>query len=152
MIEVDRLTKRYGPVPAIQDVSFAVEKGQIVGFLGPNGAGKTTTMRILAGFMPASGGHRPGRRLRRVRAVAGGPAPDRLPAGERAALPGDAVEEYLASRRHQGTGRGERRRRVDDVMERCRIDDVRERLIGPLSKGYRQRVGLAEALIADPTC
>ena len=83
MIEVDRLTKRYGPVPAIQDVSFTVEKGEIVGFLGPNGAGKTTTMRILSCFMPATGGTRPGRRLRRLRAVARGPAADRLPARER---------------------------------------------------------------------
>jgi gliding motility-associated transport system ATP-binding protein len=151
MIEVDRLTKRYGPVPAIQDVSFAVEKGQIVGFLGPNGAGKTTTMRILACFMPASSG---------TARVAGydvfeqslevrrriGYLPENVP------LYGDmTVAAYLDFVANvKGLGRSERRRRVGEVLERCQIPDVRERLIGRLSKGYRQRVGLAQALIADP--
>jgi ABC-2 type transport system ATP-binding protein len=151
MIEVDRLTKRYGPTPAIQDVSFAVEKGQIVGFLGPNGAGKTTTMRILSCFMPASSG---------TARVAGydvfeqslevrrriGYMPENVP------LYGDmTVAAYLDFVAHiKGLGRSERRRRVGEVLERCQIPDVRERLIGRLSKGYRQRVGLAQALIADP--
>jgi ABC-2 type transport system ATP-binding protein len=151
MIEVDRLTKRYGPVPAIQDVSFAVEKGQIVGFLGPNGAGKTTTMRILSCFMPASSG---------TARVAGydvfehslevrrriGYLPENVP------LYGDmTVAAYLDFVANvKGLGRSERRRRVGEVLERCQIPDVRERLIGRLSKGYRQRVGLAQALIADP--
>jgi ABC-2 type transport system ATP-binding protein len=151
MIEVDRLTKYYGPNPAIQDVSFSVDKGQIVGFLGPNGAGKTTTMRILSCFMPASAG---------TARVAGH----------------DVFEESLEVRRRigylpenvplyvdmtvatyldfvadvKGIGRSERRRRVGEVLERCQIPDVRERLIGRLSKGYRQRVGLAQALIGDP--
>jgi ABC-2 type transport system ATP-binding protein len=151
MIEVDRLTKRYGPVPAIEDVSFTVEKGQIVGFLGPNGAGKTTTMRILSCFMPASSG---------TARVAGydvfeqslevrrriGYMPENVP------LYGDmTVAAYLDFVAHiKGLGRSERRRRVGEVLERCQIPDVRERLIGRLSKGYRQRVGLAQALIADP--
>jgi ABC-2 type transport system ATP-binding protein len=151
MIEVDRLTKRYGPVPAIQDVSFAVEKGQIVGFLGPNGAGKTTTMRILSCFMPASSG---------TARVAGfdvfeqslevrrriGYMPENVP------LYGDmTVAAYLDFVAHiKGLGRSERRQRVGEVLERCQIPDVRGRLIARLSKGYRQRVGLAQALIADP--
>jgi ABC-2 type transport system ATP-binding protein len=151
MIEVDRLTKRYGPVPAIQDVSFTVEKGQIVGFLGPNGAGKTTTMRILSCFMPASGG---------TARVAGydvfeqslevrrriGYLPENVPLY--ADMTVDAYLDFVAN--IKGLGRSERRRRVGEVLERCQIPDVRGRLIGRLSKGYRQRVGLAQALIADP--
>jgi ABC-2 type transport system ATP-binding protein len=151
MIEVDRLTKRYGPIPAIQDVSFTVEKGQIVGFLGPNGAGKTTTMRILSCFMPASGG---------TARVAGydvfeqslevrrriGYLPENVPLY--ADMTVDAYLDFVAN--IKGLGRSERRRRVGEVLERCQIPDVRGRLIGRLSKGYRQRVGLAQALIADP--
>ena len=151
MIEVDRLTKYYGPVAAIQDVSFAVEKGTIAGFLGPNGAGKTTTMRILSCFMPASSGSA---------RVAGydvfeqslevrrriGYLPENVP------LYGDmtvaAYLDFVAD--IKGLGRTERRRRVGDVMGRCLIEDVQGRLIGRLSKGYRQRVGLAQALVADP--
>jgi ABC-2 type transport system ATP-binding protein len=151
MIEVDRLTKRYGPIPAIQDVSFTVEKGQIVGFLGPNGAGKTTTMRILSCFMPASGG---------TARVAGydvfeqslevrrriGYLPENVPLY--ADMTVDAYLDFVAN--IKGLGRSERRRRIGEVLERCQIPDVRGRLIGRLSKGYRQRVGLAQALIADP--
>jgi ABC-2 type transport system ATP-binding protein len=151
MIEVDGLTKYYGPVAAIQDVSFGVDKGQIVGFLGPNGAGKTTTMRILACYMPASSGSA---------RVAGydvfeqslevrrriGYLPENVP------LYGDltvaAYLDFVAD--VKGLGRAERRRRVGEVMARCLIEDVRGRLIGRLSKGYRQRVGLAQALVADP--
>ena len=151
MIEVDRLTKYYGPVAAIQDVSFAVEKGTIAGFLGPNGAGKTTTMRILSCFMPASSGSA---------RVAGydvfeqslevrrriGYLPENVP------LYGDmtvaAYLDFVAD--IKGLGRTERRRRVGEVMGRCLIEDVQGRLIGRLSKGYRQRVGLAQALVADP--
>jgi gliding motility-associated transport system ATP-binding protein len=151
MIEVDRLTKHYGPMPAIQDVSFAVEKGQIVGFLGPNGAGKTTTMRILSCFMPPSGG---------TARVAGfdvfeqslevrrriGYLPENVPLY--ADMTVAAYLDFVAN--VKGLGRSERRRRVGEVLERCQIPDVRGRLIGRLSKGYRQRVGLAQALIADP--
>jgi ABC-2 type transport system ATP-binding protein len=151
MIEVERLTKYYGPTPAIHDVSFRVEKGQIWGFLGPNGAGKTTTMRILSCFMPASGG---------TARVAGydvfeqslevrrriGYLPENVP------LYVDmTVASYLDFVADvKGLGRADRRRRVGEVMARCLIDDVRNRLIGRLSKGYRQRVGLAQALVADP--
>ena len=151
MIEVDRLTKHYGPVAAIQDASFSVEKGAIVGFLGPNGAGKTTAMRILSCFMPASSG---------TARVAGfdvfeqslevrrriGYVPENVP------LYGDmtvgAYLDFVAD--VKGLGRADRRRRVGEVMARCLIEDVRERLIGRLSKGYRQRVGIAQALVADP--
>jgi len=151
MIEVDRLTKFYGSLAAIQDVSFSVEKGAIVGFLGPNGAGKTTTMRILSCFMPASSG---------AARVAGfdvfaqsievrkriGYLPENVP------LYGDmTVSTYLDFVGEvKGLGRADRRRRVGEVLDRCLIADVRHRLIARLSKGYRQRVGLAQALIADP--
>ena len=151
MIQVDHLTKRYGPVTAIHDVSFSVEKGRIVGFLGPNGAGKSTTMKILSCFMPASGG---------TARVAGydvfsqslevrqriGYLPENAPL-----YPELAVASYLDFVAEiKGVGRAERRGRVADVMERCFITDMQHRLIGKLSKGYRQRVGLAQALLGDP--
>src|SRR5437660_5276723 len=151
MIEVDRLTKNYGLVAAIRDVSFSVSPGQIVGFLGPNGAGKSTTMRILACFMPASSG---------VARVAGydvfrqsmevrrriGYLPENVPL-----YPDMRVAPYLDFVAEvKGIGRSERRRRVADVMDRCMVADVQNRLIGKLSKGYRQRVGLAQAIINDP--
>src|ERR1700730_15419626 len=151
MIQVDNLTKRYGPVTAIQDVSFNVDKGRIVGFLGPNGAGKSTTMKILSCFMPATGG---------TARVAGydvfsqslevrrriGYLPESAPL-----YPDLSVSSYLDFVAEiKGVGRGERRGRVADVMERCFITDMQNRLIGKLSKGYRQRVGLAQALLGDP--
>ena len=152
MIEVQNLTKQYaGGYTAIRDVSFNVEAGQIVGFLGPNGAGKSTTMRILACFMPATGG---------TAKVAGydvfresmdvrrriGYLPENVPlyTDMRVAPYLDFVAEI------KGVGRSERRRRVADVMDRCHITDMQHRLIGTLSKGYRQRVGLAQAIISDP--
>jgi ABC-2 type transport system ATP-binding protein len=151
MIEVSGLTKRYGPITAIHDVSFTVGRGQIVGFLGPNGAGKSTTMRILACFMPASGG---------AARVAGydvftqsmdvrrriGYLPENVPlyTDMKVAPYLDFVAEV------KGVGRSDRRRRVAEVMERCLISDVQNRYIGKLSKGYRQRVGLAQALVSDP--
>jgi ABC-2 type transport system ATP-binding protein len=128
-----------------------VEKGEIVGFLGPNGAGKTTTMRILACFMPASGG---------AARVAGydvfaqslevrrriGYLPENVPL-----YPDMPVAAYLSFVAEiKGIGRGERKHRVAGVMERCLIADVQHRSIGKLSKGYRQRVGLAQALVSDP--
>jgi ABC-2 type transport system ATP-binding protein len=151
MIQVDHLTKRYGPVTAIQDVSFNVEKGQIVGFLGPNGAGKSTTMKILSCFMPASGG---------TARIAGfdvftqslevrrriGYLPENAPLY--ADLPVAAYLDFVAS--VKGVARSGRRARVADVMDRCFITDMQHRLIGTLSKGYRQRVGLAQALLGDP--
>ena len=151
MIEVQKLTKHYGPVTAIRDVSFSVGPGEIVGFLGPNGAGKSTTMRILACFMPASSGaarvagydvFRDSLEVRRRI----GYLPESVPlyADLRVASYLDFVAEV------KGVGRGERRRRVAEAMERCLVTDVQNRLIGKLSKGYRQRVGLAQAIINDP--
>src|SRR6058998_3568814 len=151
MIEVEKLTKNYGPFTAIRDVSFSVAPGDIVGFLGPNGAGKSTTMRILSCFMPASSGSA---------RVAGydvfrdslevrkriGYLPENVP------LYGDMrVGPYLDFVAEvKGIARRERKSQVADVMDRCLITDVQNRLIGTLSKGYRQRVGLAQALVSDP--
>jgi ABC-2 type transport system ATP-binding protein len=151
MIEVQNLTKHYGSVTAIRDASFSVEAGRIVGFLGPNGAGKSTTMRILACFMPASGGSarvagfdvfRDSLEVRRRI----GYLPENVPLYNelRVSTYLDFVAEV------KGLGRSERRRSVADVMERCRITDVQGRLLGTLSKGYRQRVGLAQALVGRP--
>jgi ABC-2 type transport system ATP-binding protein len=151
MIEVEALTKHYGPVTAIRDVSFSVAPGDIVGFLGPNGAGKSTTMRILACFMPASSG---------TARVAGydvfrdsmevrkriGYLPENVPlySDMRVAPYLDFVAEV------KGVSRTQRKARVADVMDRCLIADMQNRLIGKLSKGYRQRVGLAQAIVNDP--
>ncbi len=151
MIEVESLTKHYGPVTAIRDVSFAVAPGDIVGFLGPNGAGKSTTMRILSCFMPASSG---------TARVAGfdvfrdsmavrqriGYLPENVPLYSEMRV--SSYLDFVAE--VKGVGRTLRRSRVADVMERCRIGDVQHRLIGKLSKGYRQRVGLAQAIVNDP--
>jgi ABC-2 type transport system ATP-binding protein len=151
MIQVEQLTKHYGPVTAIRDVSFAVEKGQIIGFLGPNGAGKSTTMRILSCFMPATSG---------TARVAGfdvfsdsmqvrrriGYLPENAPLYSD--LPVAAYLDFVAE--IKGVPRRERKARVAEVMERCFISDMPRRLIGKLSKGYRQRVGLAQALLGDP--
>jgi ABC-2 type transport system ATP-binding protein len=151
MIEVEQLTKRYGPVAAIRDVSFSVAPGQIVGFLGPNGAGKSTTMRILACFMPATSGsarvagHDVFLQSMEVRRRIGY-LPENVPlyTDMRVAPYLDFVAEV------KGVPRAERRRRVADVMDRCMVTDVQNRLIGRLSKGYRQRVGLAQAIVSDP--
>ncbi|MEK7715093.1 MAG: ATP-binding cassette domain-containing protein [candidate division NC10 bacterium] len=151
MIEVQKLTKHYGPVTAIRDVSFSVAPGEIVGFLGPNGAGKTTAMRILACFMPATSGaarvagYDVFRQSMEVRRRIGY-LPENVPlyTDMRVAPYLDFVAEV------KGVGRAERRRRVAEVMERCLITEVQGRLIGTLSKGYRQRVGLAQAIVSDP--
>jgi len=151
MIEVERLTKHYGPVTAIRDVSFSVAPGQIVGFLGPNGAGKSTTMRILACFMPASSGSarvagydvfRESLEVRRRI----GYLPENVPLYTEMRV--GPYLEFVAE--VKGVSRSDRRRRVADVMDRCRVADVQNRLIGTLSKGYRQRVGLAQAIVSDP--
>src|SRR5712691_9598129 len=151
MIEVERLTKSYGPFTAIRDVSFSVAPGEIVGFLGPNGAGKSTTMRIRACFMPASSGtvriagYDVFRESLKVRKRIGY-LPENVP------LYGDLrVAPYLDFVAEvKGVGRAERRRRVAEAMERCLITEVQHRIISRLSKGYRQRVGLAQAIIGDP--
>src|SRR6058998_3101530 len=151
MIEVRNLTKHYGPIAAINNVSFGVERGEVVGFLGPNGAGKSTTMRILSCFMPASSGSAKvagydvfSQSMEVRRRI--GYLPESVPlyTDMRVAAYLDFVAEV------KGLGRTARKKRVGEVMERCRIDDVEQRLIGKLSKGYRQRVGLAQAIISDP--
>ncbi len=151
MIEVRNLSKRYGELVAVRDVSFTASPGQILGFLGPNGAGKTTTMRIITGFMPASGG---------TVKVAGfdvfeqsievrkriGYLPENPP------LYNDmAVVPYLRfAGRLKGLSRGAIGAAIDHVLDTCGLKGMERRLLGHLSKGYRQRVGLAQALIHDP--
>jgi ABC-2 type transport system ATP-binding protein len=151
VIEVQHLTKRYGRITAVEDVTFRVERGEILGFLGPNGAGKTTTMRILTGFLPATEG---------TAVVAGFNVFDQpLEAKRRTGYlpetpplyPEMTVREYLDFvARIKGVASAERRSRVDTVMERTRIADVCDRHCGKLSKGYRQRVGLAQAILHNP--
>ncbi len=151
VIEVSRLTRRFGRVTAVEDLSFEVGPCEIVGFLGPNGAGKSTTMRILAGFLPATSGtarvvgfdvFRQSTEVRRRI----GYMPENNP------LPPDMrVREYLKFRaRLKGLHGNLCRERVDLVHELCGLKDVSRRIIGTLSKGYRQRVGLADALVHDP--
>ena len=151
MIEVQHLTKRYGPVTAVDDVTFRVERGEILGFLGPNGAGKTTTMRVLTGYMPPTDGkaivagfdvlEQPVEAKRRT-----GYLPETPPL-----YPDMTVRDYLDFvARIKGVPRSERRSRVSAVMERTRVADMAKRHCGKLSKGYRQRVGLAQALLHNP--
>jgi ABC-2 type transport system ATP-binding protein len=151
LIEVQHLTKRYGPVTAVNDVSFRVERGEILGFLGPNGAGKTTTMRILTGYMPATDGRaivagfdvfeQPIEAKKRT-----GYLPETPPL-----YPDMSVLEYLVFvAKIKGVPSADRRQRIDAIMERTRIADMRNRLCSRLSKGYRQRVGLAQALLHNP--
>ena len=152
MIRVRNVTKRYGNIVAIDDISFQVDKGEILGFLGPNGAGKTTTMRIITGYMPPTDGEvflgdcdlmeNPLEAKKQI-----GYLPENLP------LYSDlTVESYLdfVADIKNVSGR-DKKSRKESVMERCGILDVRNRIIGHLSKGYRQRVGIAQALINDPT-
>jgi ABC-2 type transport system ATP-binding protein len=151
VIEVQHVTKRYGRVTAVDDVSFRVERGEILGFLGPNGAGKTTTMRILTGYMPASEGKalvagydvftHPLEAKRRT-----GYLPEIPPL-----YPDMTVREYLDFvAKIKGVAAGDRKARVSALMERTHVADVAERHCSKLSKGYRQRVGLAQALIHNP--
>ena len=151
MIQVENLCKNFGPVMAVDKVSFSVGQGEVVGFLGLNGAGKTTTMRILTSYLPATSG---------IAKIAGfdvmlestqvrqniGYLPESVPL-----YPEMRVDEYITFRaKLKGMARAERARRVDYCLERCRLVTVRRRLIGTLSKGYRQRVGLADAMIHNP--
>ena len=151
MIEVQNLTKRYGPVTAVNDVSFRVEPGEILGFLGPNGAGKTTTMRIITGYMPATEGKvvvagfdvfdKPLEAKRRT-----GYLPETPPL-----YPDMTVREYLNFvARIKAVPRREMAARVTEVMKKTHVDDLANRHCAKLSKGYRQRVGLAQALIHNP--
>jgi ABC-2 type transport system ATP-binding protein len=151
MIEVSNLTKRYAGRTAVSDISFTVARGEIVGLLGPNGAGKSTTMRILSCFMPATSGtvrvagfdvfHQSDEVRRRI-----GFMPENNPL-----YPEMRVREYLKFRaRLKGLGWRKSRERVDIVMEQCGLTDVQKRIVGQLSKGYRQRVGLADALVHEP--
>jgi ABC-2 type transport system ATP-binding protein len=151
VIEVQHLTKRYGPFTAVDDVSFRVERGEILGFLGPNGAGKTTTMRVLTGAMPPTEGRaivagfdvldQPLEAKRRT-----GYLPETPPL-----YPDMSVRDYLDFvAKIKGVPRADRRARVVGVMERTRVTDMAKRLCGKLSKGYRQRVGLAQALLHNP--
>src|SRR5260221_2066512 len=151
MIEVSNLTKRYAARTAVDDISFAVARGEIVGVLGPNGAGKSTTMRILSSFLPATSGtvrvagfdvfHDSTEVRRRI-----GFMPENNPL-----YPELRVREYLKFRaRLKGLGWRKSRERVTTVMEQCGLTDVSKRIIGQLSKGYRQRVGLADALVHEP--
>ena len=151
MIEVDRLTKRYGPTLAVSDVSFRVEKGEVLGFLGPNGAGKTTTMRVITGYLPPTEGT--------VRVAGYDVAEQPIEAKRHTGYlpesppvyPDMTVNEYLAFvGRVKGVPRRDLKTRINEVSERCAITDVQRRQIGKLSKGYRQRVGLAQALIHNP--
>jgi ABC-2 type transport system ATP-binding protein len=151
VIEVQNLTKRYGRVTAVDDISFRVERGEILGFLGPNGAGKTTTMRILTGYMPATEGKaivagfdvfdQPVEAKRRT-----GYLPETPPL-----YPDMSVIEYLTFvAKIKGVPPADQRDRVRAVMERTRVSDMANRLCSKLSKGYKQRVGLAQALIHNP--
>jgi ABC-2 type transport system ATP-binding protein len=151
MIEAKELSKHYGPVAAVEGVSFKVEKGDVVGFLGPNGAGKTTSMRMLTGFLPPTEG---------TAVVAGhdifaDPIAARRSVGYLPEVPPlypeMTVVGYLAYvARIKDVPRARRGPALDRALERCGLTDVRKRVIGTLSKGYRQRVGLAQAIIHDP--
>ncbi len=151
MIEARGITKRYGERLAVDDVSFEVARGEVVGFLGPNGAGKTTTMRILTGFIPPTDGT----------AVIGGhdmltdPLPARRSVGYLPETPPLYPEMDVQGYLHfvatiKGVPRARRRDAVDRTLERCGLVDVRRRVISALSKGYRQRVGLGQAIVHDP--
>ncbi|MGK7876223.1 MAG: ABC transporter ATP-binding protein [Xenococcaceae cyanobacterium] len=151
MIEVEHLSKIYGSTVAIQDVDFSVEVGEILGFLGPNGAGKTTTMRILAGYLPATTGtariagydvHEQSMAVRRRI----GYLPETPPL-----YPEMTVEGFLDFvARIKGVPAGDRASKVKSAIERCQLDEKRKVLIRKLSKGYRQRVGIAQAIVHDP--
>jgi len=151
VIEVQHLTKRYGPVTAVDDISFTVERGEILGFLGPNGAGKTTTMRVLTGYMPPTGGkaivagydvlEQPLEAKRRT-----GYLPETPPL-----YPDMTVHEYLTFvAKIKGVARAERKARVEEMMRKVHVLDMANRSCSKLSKGYRQRVGLAQALMHNP--
>ena len=151
MIEVENLTKYYGDFPAISDVSFTVDKGETLGFLGPNGAGKTTTMKILTGYMPPTDG---------VARIAGYDVVSQsLDARRRMGYLPETVPLYtdMTVRGYlgfmgsiRGMSRDRIRRRIGDVVDICRLGEYTDTLIGKLSKGFRQRVGIAQAILHEP--
>ena len=152
MIEVENLTKRYGDLTAVHDISFAAKTGQVLGFLGPNGAGKTTTMRIITGFLPATEGtaridgfdifEQPHEVRKRI-----GYLPENPPLYDDM-----TVRSYLFFvARIKGMARAEIAEAADRTIEKCGLTEVADRVLGHLSKGFRQRVGLAQALIHDPS-
>src|SRR3954467_10661553 len=151
MIQVEGLSKRYARHVAVNNISFSVEKGDIVGFLGPNGAGKTTTMRILTCFMPPTAGkatvanydvfEQPFEVKKHI-----GYLPEAPPV-----YPEMEIVDYLTFvAKLKGMPSHEIAKRIDEVCERTAIGDVKNKIIGKLSKGYRQRVGLAQAIIHNP--
>ena len=151
MIDVRHLTKRYGERTAVNDLSFSVERGEVVGFLGPNGAGKSTTLRMLTGFLEPSAGE--------VRIAGFDAKKQPLEVKRSVGYMPEAVPLYLEMRvveylryraELKGVPRRDRKQNVDKALELANVADVRGRIIGQLSKGYRQRVGLADALVADP--
>jgi ABC-2 type transport system ATP-binding protein len=151
MIEVEHLSKIYGSTSAIQDIDFSVNAGEILGFLGPNGAGKTTTMRILAGYIPATAGtarvagydvHEQSLEVRRRI----GYLPETPPLYREMTVEG--FLNFVAS--IKGVPAGDRRSKVTWAIEKCQLEDKRKVLIHKLSKGYRQRVGIAQAIVHDP--
>ncbi len=151
MIEVENLVKKYGDLHALRDVSFRVAAGEVVGFLGPNGAGKTTTMRILTGFLPATSGT--------VRVDGHDVSEDSIETRrqigylpETPPLYNDlTVDSYLGFvAKIKGIPRARRAERIDHAADSCGLSTVRRRVIGTLSKGFRQRVGIAQALVHDP--
>ncbi|MBM4054194.1 MAG: ATP-binding cassette domain-containing protein [Planctomycetes bacterium] len=151
MIKVEHLAKRYADVYAVNDISFEVNEGEILGLLGPNGAGKTTTMRILTCYMPATSGtaivegydvFRDSINVRRLI----GYLPENVPL-----YPEMRVNEYLLFRaKLKKVPYRDRKMKIEECIEKCRIQDVKKQIIGTLSKGYRQRVGLADTLVHDP--
>ena len=151
MIRVENLTKKYAGGEAVRGISFSVEKGEVVGFLGPNGAGKSTTMRILTGFLPATDGQIEvaGAKLPEESLLVRqriGYMPENVPL-----YPEMRVEEFLEYRgRLKRVARKDITERVGLVLDQCGLSDVRKKIIGTLSKGFRQRVGLADALIHNP--
>src|SRR5437660_4972908 len=151
MIKVSELTKRYARTTAVDHISFEVEKGQIVGFLGPNGAGKTTTMRMLTCFLPPTSGaasvagfdvlEQPMEVKKRI-----GYLPEMPPLYHEMR----ATEYLMFVGKLKGLAGTDLRQRVDTACERCAITDMKDKLLGKLSKGYRQRVGLAQAILHNP--
>lgn len=151
MIDVEHVTKVYPGTVAVDDISFQISEREVVGFLGPNGAGKTTTLRILSCFIPPTSG--------KITVAGFDVFKDSLEVKKRigylpenvALYPEMRVKEYLAFRaRLKGVPRREVRKRMEYAMERCGVTEVRRRIIGQLSKGYRQRVGLADCLLSNP--